>query len=250
MSLTLMEENMNNFVIGFVPSYCTVSTTYLYDEFISRVQFITIDNSSTGVVSYSDYSSISTTVNAGQTYPIIVTNGYHFSSDQISCWVDWNYDGDFNDDGETYVLTYAASTGVLGIGTGNITIPTTAHLGNNRMRIRLVYTGTNSPCGNSTYGETEDYNVIVTSNLGNHELTEDEIQIFPNPNNGTFEIQWSSIDTDKANSLEIFNISGQLIYKTNQLNQSNTISLQPNTGIYLLKLTSDNNVLIKKIIVE
>src|SRR5690606_39015226 len=48
--------------------------------------------------------------------------------------------------------------------TGDITIPITALAGNTRMRVRMHYTasgGNYTPCGNSGYGQVEDYTVNI-----------------------------------------------------------------------------------------
>ena len=53
-------------------AYCTASGGC--DEYISRVIFNTIDNT-TGCDGYGDYTAISTTVNAGDTYDLTIENG-------------------------------------------------------------------------------------------------------------------------------------------------------------------------------
>lgn len=143
-------------VIGFVPEYCEAGSNDTSDEFIERVQIGDIDNTS-GSSSYTDFTHISTDVMPGESYPITVTNGYHFSGDEIGCWVDWNYDGDFEDANETISMTYSDPEG-----TGTITVPVDAHIGQLTMRTRVVYSASLSPCGYSSYGEVEDYTLNVT----------------------------------------------------------------------------------------
>jgi hypothetical protein len=78
----------------------------------------------------------------------------------VLVWIDLNQDQDFDDAGE---LMYTSPMGA-GPHTGPITIPLTATLGNTRMRVRLHDStlGANStPCGNSTYGQVEDYTVNI-----------------------------------------------------------------------------------------
>jgi len=57
-----------------VGDYCDCGGTTYNMEWISRVQFNTIDKSSTGN-GYADYTSISTEVTRGNTYPLTVTIG-------------------------------------------------------------------------------------------------------------------------------------------------------------------------------
>ncbi len=142
-------------------SYCSAGSSYTNcDEYISRVQIGSIDNSTTcsSPGGYGNYTSLSTRVSPTYSYPITVTNGKPYSSDQCGIWVDWNYDGDFTDAGETMTVT-----GNPGVGpyTANITPSVNAHNGNTRMRVRITYTGTVSSCGTTTYGEVEDYTIYV-----------------------------------------------------------------------------------------
>lgn len=137
-------------------AYCT-STSSTCDEYIGRVQFVTIDNSS-ACTNYADYTAISTDVTQGETYPITITNPSPWSSDICGVYIDWNQNESFDDAGEYYALT---SVGGGASFTGNIAVPDNALAGPTRMRVRLQYSGTMSPCGNFTYGEVEDYTVNV-----------------------------------------------------------------------------------------
>ncbi|MFC1738235.1 LamG-like jellyroll fold domain-containing protein [Planctomycetota bacterium] len=75
----------------------------------------------------------------------------------MQIWVDWNQDGDFGDAGEFFAMSGGPETF-----TGTITPPGGASLGDIRMRVRIKWTGTLDPCGDTTYGEVEDYTINVT----------------------------------------------------------------------------------------
>jgi hypothetical protein len=136
--------------------YCSASGGC--DEFISNVSFGDINNP-TSCTNYGDYTNLSTTVSAGMTYPISITNGNtSYPSDQCGIWIDWNQDQDFSDAGET--ITVSGTPGV-GPYTANITPPAGAVPGTTRLRVRITYTGAVDPCGSATYGEVEDYSVNV-----------------------------------------------------------------------------------------
>ena len=65
----------------------------------------------------------------------------------------------FTDSGEETILTGTTSF------TGSVSAPGSALNGSTRMRVRLTYTTGMAPCGNSSFGETEDYTLIVSGGL-------------------------------------------------------------------------------------
>ncbi len=130
------------------------------DEYISRVEFGDIDNSSAQTF-YGDYTALSTDVDAGSTYPITITNGEVFSADDLGIWIDANQDDDFDDPGEQVVCTVDDGAN----GTYSITVPSDALGGTARMRIRIKFNGSDcgSSCGTTTWGEVEDYSLNIHS---------------------------------------------------------------------------------------
>ncbi|MCD4735676.1 MAG: choice-of-anchor D domain-containing protein, partial [Bacteroidales bacterium] len=128
------------------------------DEYISQVILNTINNSS-GCNGYEDFTSITTTLNAGDTYDITVVNGNIWTADDLGVWIDWNQDQDFYDPGENIVC----EGGNSGQGTYSFTVPNGATAGQTRMRIRIKYFGSDcgDPCGSTSYGEVEDYSINV-----------------------------------------------------------------------------------------
>ncbi len=125
--------------------------------YIDEVSVGSIDNSGTGSDGYTDYDSLSTQMKIGSSYTVTVHLGTAYQHDTIACWIDWNQDGDFDDTGEEcFVEDVAYLTE-----SGTVQVPNSALLGSTRMRIRIVHTTQYSPCGNSTYGEVEDYAIEV-----------------------------------------------------------------------------------------
>ena len=162
----------NYITVGSDPSgYCEA---YSHDGwgYITRVAFCTIDNvsGSTNVGDddpndkyYEDWTSVSTQLVRGQTRELTVVNSVtdpvYTPYLDLFVWIDWNRDGDFWDSGEEVVESYDDGGG----GTFAIDIPDDAELGNTRMRIRTHYYndfGANT-CGNTDYGEVEDYTVEI-----------------------------------------------------------------------------------------
>lgn len=138
-------------------NYCDAASTNVNDEYISRVQLNTIDNSS-GAQFYSNFTNISTTLTQGQTYSITVTPTWTGTVYQegYAVWIDYNKDGDFADAGEQ-VWSQSATTATPV--SGSFTIPSGTVTGNTRMRVTMRYNAIPAPCGNFTYGEVEDYTV-------------------------------------------------------------------------------------------
>jgi hypothetical protein len=129
------------------------------DEYIAQVIFGDINNTSGCSGGYTDYTDQSTAVNTGETHDLTVVNGNVYSADDLGVWIDWNQDGDFDDPGENVVC--GIDNG--GQGTFPITVPSDALSGPTTMRIRIKWSGSDcgSPCGTTSYGEVEDYTIIV-----------------------------------------------------------------------------------------
>jgi hypothetical protein len=137
------------------PTYCDAAGG-AQDEHIARVQLGDIDNSS-GQDYYADYTDLYTYLAHGTDHTITVTNGEYWDTDITTVWIDWNQDKDFYDAGEQ-VLSGDPDGPVY---SGPFQVDAGALEGPTRMRVRIQYGGTPDPCGTTTYGEVEDYTVII-----------------------------------------------------------------------------------------
>jgi pimeloyl-ACP methyl ester carboxylesterase len=94
------------------------------------------------------------------------------------------------------------------------------------------------------------FDLSFQSTTGIEELDESNVSIYPNPNDGIFELK---IENQSSNLLHIsiLNTLGQSIYE-NDYNQSvNKIDLgKQENGIYFLKMTNRYNSVIKKIVIQ
>ena len=145
-------------------NYCDSQSTNISDEFIGRVQLNTIDNSSGGQF-YTDFTGISTNLTKNTQYTITVTPTWTGTiySEGYSVWIDYNQDGDFTDAGEQ-VWTQSPTTATPV--SGNFTVPAGATNGATRMRVSLKYNDIPDPCETFTYGEVEDYTVVIQDGGG------------------------------------------------------------------------------------
>lgn len=143
-------------------TYCTPNFS-AGAEPICRVIFNAIDNASsctTGGAQYSDYRTISTTVNRGSTYPITVfgnTDG-NFST-YINVFIDFNQNGTF-ESSEEFQLGFIRNCSNCAV-TGNITIPAGATLGYTTMRVLKRFSTYATACNTGGYGEAEDYSINI-----------------------------------------------------------------------------------------
>ncbi|MCK5051831.1 MAG: hypothetical protein KAS53_08920, partial [Candidatus Cloacimonetes bacterium] len=141
--------------------YCDATTSF-EDEYIGNVLCVEIDNTTGWQGGVADYTAMSATIEVGGSADILVTNGGNaYSSDAVSCFVDWNNDYVWELGGDEEFILNNDGTGAFFDGV--IAVPAGTSLGLHRMRIRMVYFSVPDPCGDSTYGEVEDYTINVTA---------------------------------------------------------------------------------------
>jgi hypothetical protein len=220
--------------------YCTSMANNTGDEEIWNVTFGTLNNSSdcntTGgpgsvLNRYSNYTHLpAPAIYRGSITPISVTKGScgGFYGEAFSVFIDFNQDGDFDDPGETaYVDPY--STGFAGeVRTGNVVIPSTADLGETRMRIVYSEGGSVGPCASYGWGETEEYTINIIPEPAPSTYT------WNNPAGGNFNTptNWTPNRTMVfASDKLLFNMGGTV-----------TVSNLPNQNISVLEVTNGSVV--------
>ncbi|MBL4906720.1 MAG: DUF5011 domain-containing protein, partial [Sneathiella sp.] len=140
-------------------NYCSSASTNINDEYIGRVQLNTIDNASGGQF-YTDFTAVSTTLTKDSQYTITVTPAWTGTiySEGYSVWIDYNRDGDFTDAGEQVWTQSATTTTPV---SGSFTVPSSAVENSTTMRVSMKYNGVPTSCETFTYGEVEDYTIII-----------------------------------------------------------------------------------------
>lgn len=170
-------------------------------------------------------------------------------------FIDWNQDGDFLDEGETYFdsgnpLIITNSTGVDGkIALGSISIPENAILGNTRMRIKKNFSSVaySNPCFSSGtlvlgstagYGQAEDYTVnVLPKTLAVSSTNKSQLVVYPNPMQEVLKIK--SADK-KVTEVTFYSMDGRLV-KTAKDNLSRINVENLSKGVYIVKVkTSDS----------
>lgn len=146
-----------------VQTYCDSYATCSSYEWINCVTIGSINNYSGNNGGYGDFSSMVTSAAPGDVVNLNLAPGFSGQSysEAWRVWIDWNNDGDFNDQGEFIGQGYSSSPL-----TGSFTVPQYA-VQNTNLRIRVSmqwachrYPG---PCSIFTYGEVEDYSIYVST---------------------------------------------------------------------------------------
>ena len=90
-----------------------------------------------------------------------------------------------------------------------------------------------------------------TTSVDRVNIERENISIYPNPNNGKFELEINNPNSFKNYILEIYNVQGKKIYQSTTTNTKSEIYLsnQPK-GIYFIKCNDEKVVLTKKIVLE
>ena len=253
--------NENNGGGGMPTGYCSSKGSSPWHEWIKKVQFGNINNSSSKE-GYGDFTHLGTTLSKGQSYNITLEPGFSWTqyTEHWRVWIDFNRDGDFDDAGEKVVEAQSAQ-----IVQASISIPASAASGVTRMRISMNRDQYAGPCMQFTNGEVEDYAVTIGNNVGdmvddrssnndNNTLKAKEIQVYPNPSNGLVQLNLSAFEGETMD-IRVYNQIGQLI----QQQTIEAISTAPflldlkdvDKGVYFIHLQAkDETPMVKKLIIS
>jgi len=105
----------------------------------------------------------------------------------------------------------------------------------------LTITDAGQCCPDTTF----NLKIASPTNLNEYEILYNSFIVAPNPNNGSFTIDVGNIENA---TIEIYNISGQLILKEALLESITPINLKQNPkGIYFVKVETKNKAIVRKI---
>ncbi|UCF33613.1 MAG: hypothetical protein JSV78_14900 [Phycisphaerales bacterium] len=150
--------------------YCPAGSG-LCDEYIAEVIVGTIDHlpdpgTGCGAGGYEDWTTISTNLTRGSSYnfdfrPGIIGYGigWYYIGSELSVWIDYNADFDFDDAGENIGYQVPPPFDF------DFIVDSGATVGETRLRVRWNYPDAGAPqpdpCGNTASGEVEDYTVNI-----------------------------------------------------------------------------------------
>ncbi|MBN1251034.1 MAG: T9SS type A sorting domain-containing protein [Bacteroidales bacterium] len=222
------------------------------DEFIGGVSIGDISTSGTGDNGYENHTDLSTDLAAGKTYAITITNGNAYTGDDLGIWVDFNDNYSFDDFDEDVICSYSGNAN----GIFNLTIPSNATLGEHRMRIRIKYNDDDCgrSCGETSYGEVEDYTLNITEASTTDvkdvvEVETDCFNVYPNPSNGVFKLVFDGKITNAK--VTIKDITGKTVLDKVIFSKTNEINLSDKSkGIYFIEFSNNGKAYKSKIIIE
>ena len=231
---------------------CTPSSTQC-DEYINTVQLNTINNTSACATGgYFDYANISTTLAKNSSYvatisPAVIAGPGAYPDDEVAIWIDYNNDQDFTDAGEQvgYVLVATGWSNVF-----NFTVPSTAAVGTTRMRVRISFSldGAITPCGNTSYGETEDYQINITATSGLDALMELQVPVYPNPTANEVSIDLKDIH-DITTQVSVKDLFGKVLYENLQPESLLNIPMASHAkGLYHVVIETTQGRIVKNLI--
>lgn len=263
MSTSITKQTSVDLIItdGVCPSEGDLS----FQTRTTGVIFNTINNLDAGAKTspYSDFTAISTTVEAGMNYDLSVRANSDGNYQIITrVWVDWNQNCSFDDPGEEYDLDLGTTANIADALTDgsplNVIVPNDAAEGNTIMRVSTKYTGPPgddfpTSCETGFDGEVEDYTLNVINNLSVDDNELDNLSVYPNPNNGSFNIGFNPKSGEDI-SIQVYDIRGRIIFSKT----FNTVSRfeeairlnNAQSGVYLLNISDGSHKVTKKIIVE
>ncbi|WP_026709623.1 reprolysin-like metallopeptidase [Flavobacterium filum] len=229
-------------------TYCASRGNSTADEFINRVQLGSINNLSGNNGGYGNFTNLSTNLVRGTSNAITITPGWTGTvySEAYRVWIDWNRDGDFADAGEQVFNRNRTTATPI---SGSFTVPTTALLGQTRMRVSMKYNASPTSCETFSFGEVEDYTVNVVSSGREGEveiepIVSSSIKLYPNPvKDGNLFISSETV----YSQFRIINVMGQVV-QTGTLSE-NTVNVSSlTTGTYLLELVNETSSETKRFI--
>ena len=240
-------------------NYCDSNGQSTSDEYIGNVTLNTINNDSgIGITDtgYSDFTYITTDLDKNLTHNISVSKIWTGTmwNEAVTVWIDFNKDGDFEDSGETVFNSLASQTTPVA---GNFSIPGNSTLGSTRMRVSMRYNTTPNSCGSFDYGEVEDYSVNITDipSLSNDKFNINDVKIYPNPFNNSFNISLSSNFIGHKIEVSVYDMRGRLIIQENSVFDQKAINVDNlksiSNGTYFIKIKDlENQQLITKKLIK
>ena len=118
------------------------------------------------------------------------------------------------------------------------------------MRVRISYQpdGAIDPCGTSTYGETEDYSINITSGAGLNDNPLAQVQVYPNPANEELFVDLK--DLENVSNISILDINGKQVVSKDKIQEGvNSFDISSlKAGVYQVRISQNGYQYTQRII--
>ncbi|MBE9466689.1 MAG: T9SS type A sorting domain-containing protein [Bacteroidetes bacterium] len=140
---------------------------------------------------------------------------------------------------------------------GTTVIPTVVATANDTNATVVIVDATELPGSTVVTVTAEDgvtemvYTINFTVATGIFNISQKDINIYPNPSNGIFNVELEGTSSDNVN-IEILSLDGKVLYNKVFINSDN-IDIDVSTiqkGLYFIKLTVNEEIIIQRIIIE
>ena len=230
--------------------YCTPSMNCEVLDGFQLFQLGDIDNESQ-CEGYADFMNISTHLFQNSINELTVTTGY--GDQYVKVWIDYNDDLDFTNEEivvDDYILAPGQGPGTY-TETIELVIPENATLGAHILRAKTNWASDvpDDPCSITTYGETEDYTVIIVEalmGLNDNNMLLTPI-IYPNPTAGKITVDLKS--SYKDISVKLNDILGrELFSKSYTQVRELELEIDEAPGVYFLSIIAENKKVIFRLV--
>ena len=222
-------------------------------------------SNATAHYAYTSYIGDLLELDIDSTYPLILSHilsSATGSRSKISMFIDYNnnYKYDLPDE-RVWAIIAPAGTWYF---TTAIKIPATA-VTNVITGMRVILNDDINPnaasddgCGEYTSGQTMDFAVRFNqpwpTTIGNIEKLQN-LQMYPNPTDGAFNISFSSAGVIKDMQISISNMAGQQVYTKSYPNTQGQFNTEINLGqiargVYFITFIADGERMIKKMVIK
>jgi subtilisin-like proprotein convertase family protein len=255
-----------------VIDYCGANGRNTQYEWIEAVEIAGQVFQSGNNEGYGDFSETIVDASIGGTLNLAFTPGFGFFkyNENWQIWIDFNIDGDFDDEGENVLFT-SGNERVEGV----IGIPATAKAGKTRMRVAMKWGKLIEPCESFSWGEVEDYTINLTQTglrkantatattlfttrspelyTVQNRINATDINLYPNPASDFIHLEWESA-IESEHTLAIYDALGQVhnrtIVKVNKGTNRTSIPVdQLSAGLYLLSIQEGSKRITKEFII-
>lgn len=252
-------------VTGFVAPSAVCSANSPASNDVAGILSVELNSTTfTSSTTNGDGGNLDRSVNCSGLFSINSDNPYTMNVEitggnfhQLAVWIDWNNDGDFDDDAETQHFSEDIVGGA--IVPVSLTYPSTIPY-DSYVRIRLMTDiddmfgvgDINSPCYTSlAYGQSEDYALYIEPNtLSIEDVNTVELNVFSDNSNSQLVVKGQLLEASTAN---LYDIQGRLVKSKimNTTSSRNTIDVSGlSSGIYIVKVSNSIQSKIKKVILD